>query len=98
MVDWAQAMKTPERPRQNAVGEFIPLTPPLVPDSSHVMICAGLRASQFSRQQTANPKQSRLGCERIGSARGPAGTQFSEALHGPNVMLVAQCAKQAFPQ
>src|SRR5437867_1776256 len=98
MIGGAQAVKAPKGAGQNAIGEFIAFAPPLVPDPPDVMVGAGLRAGQIRGKQAADTQEPRLKGEGIGPAQGPSLAQFGQALHGPDVVLVAKGAEQTLPE
>ena len=98
MIGRPRPVETPERARQDAIGEFIALPPPLVPDAAHIVVRRGLRAGQFHRQQAADAEEAGLQGERLGLGRLPARAQLGQALHGPDVVFVTQGAKESLPE
>ena len=66
--------------------------------AAQVTIRARRAAAQFGRQQSAEAEQPGLQGQRRIRARRPARARFGEALHRPDVVLVAERAEQTFPQ
>src|SRR6185312_4907161 len=98
MIGGALAVKAPDLARQDAIGEFLALAPPAIPNGAQVAVSASLGPGQFGRQQSRHAEQPRLQCQGRTSRRAPAAAVFREALHRPNIVFITQSAKDAFPQ
>src|SRR5438552_3310339 len=87
----------PEFARQRAIFKLVPFAPPVIPDAPKILVRARLIARQFRRQQATDGQQARLKLkDRKIFAGGQTRSQFRQALHGPEVMFVAQCSQHAF--
>src|SRR5687767_1817244 len=92
MIRRTQAIQPPQCFRQSTITECVALAPPLIPDGAEVMVRAALAPRKFVRQQSADAKQSRLTFEDGRLSVCQPAAQFADALHGPDVLFVAESA------
>src|SRR5258708_34317897 len=97
MVGRPEATHAPQGAGQQAIREYVALAPPLVPNGAKVFVAAGARTGQFRREQAADAEQAGLQGEWRGVRIKPARPQLSQALHGPDIVLVSQGAKKSLP-
>src|SRR5437867_1063745 len=100
MVGRAQAVEAPQRTRENEIGKFFPIAPPVVPGAPQIAVRAPLSPRQFGRQKSTDSEKAGLQAERLFSSftgQKPR-QQFRHTPHRPDVLLVAKRGKKPFPE